>query len=141
LQHGGTRPTKKWEKEKKEKLKPLVLQYEKAKKKLQGIELSAENLAYLEDLKIKDEAIKLKRDEISQEYSEKLNAFYEELEERYSQEKQAKLPNYPIFMAIAEFIGYDATGRTIPQNDLVEISAELTRFILAIEAGQDANFH
>jgi len=131
----------KMEKEKKEKLKPLVLQYEKAKKKLQGIELSAENLAYLEDLKIKDEAIKLKRDEISQEYSEKLNAFYEELEERYSQEKQAKLPNYPIFMAIAEFIGYDATGRTIPQNDLVEISAELTRFILAIEAGQDANFH
>lgn len=130
----------KMDKEKKDKLKPLVLQYEKAKKKLQGTELSAENLVYLEDLKVKDEAIKLKRDEISQGYSEKLNAFYEELEERYQAEKQAKLPNYPVFMAIAEFIGYDATGRTIPQNDLIEISAELTRFILAIEAGQDANF-
>jgi len=44
-------------------------------------------------------------------------------------------------MAIAEHIGYDATGRTIPQNDLPEITEELKRFISAIEAGQDANFH
>jgi len=129
------------EKEKKDKLKPLVLQYEKAKKKLQGTELSAADVVDLEDLKVKDEAIKLKRDEISQGYSEKLNAFYEELEERYQTEKQAKLPNYPIFMAIAEFIGFDATGRTIPQNDLTEITSELKRFITTIEAGQDANFH
>jgi len=44
-------------------------------------------------------------------------------------------------MAIAEFIGFDATGRTIPQNDLTEITSELKRFITTIEAGQDANFH
>jgi type I restriction-modification system DNA methylase subunit len=130
----------KMELEKKAKLKPLVLQYEKAKKKLQGQDLSAADLASLEDLKVKDEAIKSQRDEISQEYNDKLNAFKEELEERYQAEKQAKLPDYPIFMAIAEFIGFDATGRIIPQNDLIEISEELKRFIAAIEARQDANF-
>ncbi|MFI3219516.1 MAG: N-6 DNA methylase [Methylococcales bacterium] len=145
----------KMDKEKKEKLKPLVLQYEKAKKTLlqtrtasplrtgspeNGDFLSELDLAYLEDLKVKDEAIKLKRDEISQDYSERLNVFYEDLEEQYSQQKQARLLNYPIFMAIAEYIGYDATGKTIPQNDLPEITEELRRFIDAIEKGEDANF-
>ena len=36
--------------------------------------------------------------------------------------KNEKLGNYPIFMAIADFIGYDATGRETPdKNDLPEI--------------------
>ena len=77
---------------------------------------------------------------ISDEYSEKLNAFREELEESYQSEKQAKLANYPIFMAIAENIGYDATGKDIPQNDLPEITTELRRFIEAIETRRDSFF-
>jgi hypothetical protein len=77
---------------------------------------------------------------ISDEYSEKLNAFREELEESYQSEKQAKLANYPIFMAIAENIGYDATGKDIPQNDLPEITTELRRFIEAIETRHDSFF-
>jgi type I restriction enzyme M protein len=77
---------------------------------------------------------------ISDEYSEKLNAFREELEELYQSEKQAKLANYPIFMAIAENIGYDATGKDIPQNDLPDITTELRRFIEAIETGRDSFF-
>ena len=77
---------------------------------------------------------------ISDEYSEKLNAFREELEESYQSEKQAKLANYPIFMAIAENIGYDATGKDIPQNDLPEITTELRRFIEAIKTGRDSFF-
>jgi len=77
---------------------------------------------------------------ISDEYSEKLNAFREELEESYQSEKQAKLANYPIFMAIAENIGYDATGKDIPQNDLPDITTELRRFIEAIETGRDSFF-
>ena len=36
--------------------------------------------------------------------------------------------NYPIFMAIAEHIGYDATGRTIPQNDFKNILEEYKKF-------------
>lgn len=39
-----------------------------------------------------------------------------------------KLSNYPIFMAIAEHIGYDATGRKDPQNDLDKILEEYKKF-------------
>lgn len=70
-----------------------------------------EKQALLKPLKAKDDETKAKRQAISDEYSDKLNAFKEELEERYQAEKQARLPDYPIFMAIAENIGYDATGR------------------------------
>jgi len=35
-----------------------------------------------------------------------------------------KLGNYPIFMAIAEHIGYDATGREDPLNDLYEADGD-----------------
>ena len=38
------------------------------------------------------------------------------------------LGNYPIFMAIAEHIGYDATGRKDPQNDLDRILEEYKKF-------------
>lgn len=43
-------------------------------------------------------------------------------------------------MGIAEAIGYDATGKTIPQNDLTDMTAELKRFIEAIEKGTDSFF-
>jgi type I restriction enzyme M protein len=39
-------------------------------------------------------------------------------------EENEKLNNYPIFMAIAEHIGYDAAGRTDPINDLDNIYEE-----------------
>jgi len=39
-----------------------------------------------------------------------------------------KLGNYPIFMAIADHIGYDATGRKDPKNDLIEIHEEFIKF-------------
>jgi type I restriction enzyme M protein len=39
-----------------------------------------------------------------------------------------ELGNYPIFMAIAEHIGYDATGRKDPQNDLDKIYEEYQKF-------------
>jgi len=39
-----------------------------------------------------------------------------------------KLDNYPIFMAIAEHIGYDATGRKDPINDLEKIYEEYKKF-------------
>ncbi|GIW68043.1 MAG: hypothetical protein KatS3mg096_911 [Candidatus Parcubacteria bacterium] len=39
-----------------------------------------------------------------------------------------KLGNYPIFMAIAEHIGYDATGRKDPINDLDKILEEYRKF-------------
>lgn len=40
-----------------------------------------------------------------------------------------KTENYPIFMAIADHIGYDATGRTDPMNDLDKIYEEYQAFL------------
>jgi len=84
----------------------------------------------------KTEAYKTWRAEISAEYTEKLNALKEELEEAYQQARQTKLPDYPIFMAIAEDIGYDATGKQTGKNELAVISAELARFIAGVNDGQ-----
>ncbi len=42
--------------------------------------------------------------------------------------RDEKLGNYPIFMAIANHIGYDATGRKDPKNDLIEIHEEYKKF-------------
>ena len=43
--------------------------------------------------------------------------------------KNEQIAKYPIFMAIAEHIGYDATGRQDPINDLDKIHEEYRRFI------------
>ena len=40
--------------------------------------------------------------------------------------------NYPIFMALAEQIGYDATGKSVKQNDLDTIEVEYLKFITAL---------
>lgn len=46
--------------------------------------------------------------------------------------KQNTIDDYPIFMAIAEDIGYDATGRSTNSNELVEIGKVLAKFIAHI---------
>ncbi|WP_052185236.1 restriction endonuclease subunit M [Methylotenera versatilis] len=73
--------------------------------------------------------------EISNEYTEKINALKEQLEEAYALAKQSKLPDYPIFMAIAEDIGYDATGKQTGTNELDVIGSELARFIVEVNNG------
>jgi len=52
--------------------------------------------------------------------------------EKYFTARQQALDDYPIFMAIAEDIGYDATGRNTGNNELIEISKELSKFITHI---------
>lgn len=56
--------------------------------------------------------------------------------EEYLQEKRRQLPDYPIFMAIAEQIGYDATGKDTLVNELDTIAAELSRFIEGVNRGE-----
>jgi type I restriction enzyme M protein len=43
-------------------------------------------------------------------------------------DEKEKLGRYKIFMAIAEHIGYDATGRVIAKNDLPNIQKEYFNF-------------
>ncbi len=73
--------------------------------------------------------VKEEKEILQDEFNNKINLVKEELAEKYFSEKQKILDDYPIFMAIAEDIGYDATGRQTGKNELVEISQELSRFI------------
>lgn len=63
------------------------------------------------------------------EYANKVDELKSQLTEEYQQAKQNELRDYPIFMAIAEEIGYDATGRKTASNELVVIAKELKMFI------------
>jgi type I restriction-modification system DNA methylase subunit len=105
----------KWEKEKNETIKAL----EKAAK-LQNPNANKKEIAEI----IKDDKTKAQ-----QEFTEKVNLLKEDLTEKYFTAKQAALDDYPIFMAIAEDIGYDATGRQTANNELNLIGEELTKFI------------
>lgn len=73
------------------------------------------------------------KSQITSDYNQKLKALREELIDEYLSEKQKALKDYPIFMAIAEDIGYDATGRATGKNELEDIGKELRRFIAYIQ--------
>jgi type I restriction-modification system DNA methylase subunit len=79
-----------------------------------------------------DELIKDKKSKLKQEFTDKVNSLKEDLFDKYFVEKQSKLDDYPILMAIAEDIGYDATGRSTNNNELIEIGKELSKFIAHI---------
>lgn len=79
------------------------------------------------------ELIKDKKSELQQAFTDKVNLLKEELTEKYFAEKSNTLDDYPIFMAIAEDIGYDATGRPTNNNELIEIGKELSKFIVHVE--------
>ena len=82
------------------------------------------------------EAYKAWRDEVNAMYREEIDTLKEVLTEQYTEAKQEILDDYPIFMAIAEDIGYDATGKSTSINELDFIGQELARFIEAIERGE-----
>jgi len=79
------------------------------------------------------EEFKSWKTKIMDDYNQKIAILRESLEEKYQEEKNKKLANYPIFMAIAEDIGYDATGRLTNSNEFDIIGPELANFINAIE--------
>lgn len=72
---------------------------------------------------------------VDDEYREKINNLKDSMQDAYAEARKKELPDYPIFMAIAEDIGYDATGKPTGTNELDFISGELTRFIEAINEG------
>ncbi len=83
-----------------------------------------------------NEAYKEATKAVSDEISSKLEEIRFQLTEIYEERRRKELPDYPIFMAIAEDIGYDATGRLTKANELEPIAKELALFITAIEKGE-----
>ena len=63
------------------------------------------------------------------EYGDKVEELKSFLTDQYQQAKKKELTDYPIFMAIAENIGYDATGKKTAVNELDIIGEELKKFI------------
>lgn len=113
-----------WEKEKSKKLKEM-----------DGLNYSG--AISLTEFK-KTPEYKAWKEELNATYTEKVNELKEQLQDAYQQAKQEKLPDYPIFMAIADDIGYDATGKSTRDDDgdLVIIGKELTKFFNAIETNE-----
>ena len=66
------------------------------------------------------------------EYATKIDELKSKLTDNYLARKQKELPDYPIFMAIAEEIGYDATGKKTATNELDVIGEELKKFIATL---------
>lgn len=66
------------------------------------------------------------------EYGDKVEELKSFLTDQYQQAKKKELTDYPIFMAIAENIGYDATGKKTAVNELDIIGEELKKFIYSL---------
>lgn len=88
----------------------------------------------------KTEEFRAWKAEITKDYAERITEIKENLQDEYRTELARDVTNYPIFMAIAEQIGYDATGRKTSVNELETIATELSRFISDINAGRDRFF-
>lgn len=74
------------------------------------------------------------------DYNERIATLRETLEDDFLARVKAELDDYPIFMAITEDIGYDATGRPTATNELETVAGELARFLAHIERGETRPF-
>jgi type I restriction-modification system DNA methylase subunit len=74
--------------------------------------------------------------ELSEKFAAELDDLRNRLTEIFRERRRQDLPDYQVFMAIAEDIGYDSVGRPTKTNELDPIAKELTRFIETIEEGK-----
>ena len=80
----------------------------------------------------RNESYKEEKAKINAEYKIRIDKIKEVILGAYTNQCQHDLPDYPVFMAIAENIGYDATGKETGKNDLENIGNELKRFITSL---------
>lgn len=76
----------------------------------------------------------------SSAYTDQINEIKETLQDEYLSVLNKEVANYPIFMAMAEDIGYDATGRKTGINELDTVAKELKKFIIDIKASKESFF-
>ena len=98
------------------------------------------NAKQLHKLIEKTEEFRSWKVELTKEYAERITEIKENLQDEYQAELNRDVTNYPIFMAIAEQIGYDATGRKTAVNEFDTIANELSRFIADLNTGRDRFF-
>lgn len=84
----------------------------------------------------KADGFKTWKSQINAAYNQEIKELREEVTEQYLQRKRRESVHYAIFMAVAEDIGYDATGRATGNNELEKIGEELRAFIEEIEKSE-----
>lgn len=88
----------------------------------------------------KTESFKNWKAEVSVLFNEKMNEVKDNLQDEYLASIANEVSNYDILMAIAEDIGYDATGRKTGKNELTTIAEELAEFINQIKNNKEPFF-
>ena len=79
------------------------------------------------------EEYKIWNTDLLAEYASKVDELKSLLADEYQRAKQKELTDYSIFMAIADNIGYDATGKKTTINELDIIGEELKKFFATVE--------
>jgi type I restriction enzyme M protein len=110
---------------------------EKEKKTILKNLTGFDNMEKLKGKELKEsEAYKVWSKAASESFAEKVEEIRYRLSEIYEERRRKALDDYNIFMAIAEDIGYDATGKETGNNELDVITPDLARFINSIENGE-----
>ena len=114
--------------------KATVERYEKEKKETIKNYSGFVNNTGLTNKKMveKTEAFIEWKKQIAEQYNQKILDLKGQLEERFAEMYKTEMIDYPIFMAIAEQIGYDATGKETSVNELEMIGNELKKFIATL---------
>ncbi len=114
--------------------KSTVEKWDKEKKSILKNHTGFENTTSLTDKKEIEKTSDFAewKKQINDQYAQQLSDLKEKLQDRLSELLKTELVDYPIFMAIANEIGYDATGKETSVNELDTIGTELRKFIEAL---------
>jgi len=88
----------------------------------------------------KTEEFKLWKTDTNANFTDQINEIKESLQDEYLLALSKVVTNYPIFMAQAENVGYDAAGKKTGINDLETVSVELGNFIKEIKMEKESFF-
>lgn len=80
----------------------------------------------------RNDSYKEAKAKIDGDFKFRIEKIKEVIYDAYTKEYQHEMEDYPIFMAIADEIGYDATGKNTAINELEMIGEELKKFIAAL---------
>jgi len=87
--------------------------------------LEAEKKEISKNKALSKEEKKEKNEIVNEKIKDLKDEMYEKAQDKFRRNKKFQ---YPIFMAIAEHIGFDATGRETSKNDLPQIVEDYTKF-------------
>ena len=112
-----------------------VADWEKEKKKILKNRIGFDNTTGKTEKKEIEATQEFKdwKTDINANFNQKVNDLKDRMIDLYIEKKQKEVDDYPIFMAIAEKIGYDASGKSISDNELDIIAPELRKFINQLE--------